>query len=161
MPILFFNFVVAAVVLHFQPHCLARLILSPESFLSLCFEEENWISFVHWGEFVHNTRSTDFCSKDHSGNIFRSILFLLISLESNIAEHHRVRLWEYYLQNRGSEKVKWEVTWATGYLLFMQSMHSFSGAGYTNYLLLLQQHTHRLPSITTVLGAVQAEVKKN
>lgn len=36
----------------------------------------------------------------------------------------------------------------------------WSRAGYTNYLLLLQQHTHRLPSMTTVLGAVQAEVKK-
>lgn len=32
IPILFFNFVVAAVVLHFQPHCLAWLIQSPESF---------------------------------------------------------------------------------------------------------------------------------
>lgn len=43
----------------------------------------------------------------------------------------------------------------------MQSMHLSSGAGDTNYLLVLQQHTHRLPSMTTVLGTVHGEVKKN
>lgn len=42
----------------------------------------------------------------------------------------------------------------------MQSMNSFSGAGDTNYLLVLQKHTHRLSGMTTVLGAVYAEVKK-
>lgn len=42
----------------------------------------------------------------------------------------------------------------------MQSMHLSSGAGDTNYLLVLQQHTHRLPSMTTVLGTVHGEVKK-
>lgn len=42
----------------------------------------------------------------------------------------------------------------------MQPMYSFSRAEGTDYLLVLQQHTRRLPSMTIVLGAVHANVKK-
>lgn len=105
IPIFFFHFVVAAVVLHFQTHCLARLIQSPESFYHSALKKR--IEFLLYIEV--NLYITLVQQILLQGSLWEYLQINTIPVNitgNNIAEHHRVRLWEYHLRNRGSEKVK-------------------------------------------------------